>query len=59
VQCIEGHVCFEHDGRAIDIMPGDLLLLCPQEIHAIRGLADSSVLVTRIHPRGDELPETV
>lgn len=59
VQCIEGHVCFEHDGRAIDLMPGDLLHLCPQEMHTLRGLADSSVLVTRIRPRGDELPETV
>jgi len=57
VQCIEGHVGFEHDGRAIDLLPGDLLHLCPQEIHAIKGLADSSVLVTRVLPHADELPE--
>lgn len=57
VQCLEGHVAFEHDGRTIDMRPGDLLYLCPQEIHALTGIADSSVLVTRLRPRADELPE--
>lgn len=57
VQCIEGHVAFEHDGRAIDMRPGDLVHLCPQEIHALKGHADSSVLVTRLRPHADELPE--
>lgn len=59
VQCVEGHVCFEHDGRALDLRPGDLLHLCPQEIHAIKGLKDSSVLVTRLRPHADELPESI
>lgn len=57
VQCIEGHVAFEHEGRAIDLHAGDLLYLCPQEIHAIKGIVDSSVLVTRLRPHADELPE--
>lgn len=58
VQCIEGHVAFEHDGHVLDLRPGDLLYLCPQETHALKGLADSSVLVTRLRPHADELPET-
>lgn len=57
VQCLEGHVAFEHDGHAIDLHAGDLLHLCPQESHALRGIADSSVLVTRLRPHADELPE--
>jgi quercetin dioxygenase-like cupin family protein len=57
VQCLEGRVSFEHDGHAIDLQAGDLLHLCPQEIHALRGLVDSSVLVTRLRPHAAELPE--
>jgi quercetin dioxygenase-like cupin family protein len=58
VQCIEGHVALEHDGRAIDLRAGDLVYLCPQEIHALKGIANSSVLVTRLRLHADELPET-
>lgn len=57
VHCVEGHVAFEHDGRAIDLRAGDLLHLCPREIHALKGVTDSSVLVTRLRPPADELPE--
>jgi len=57
VQCIEGHVSLEHDGHAIDLHAGDLLHLCPQEVHALKGIVDSSVLVTRLRPHADELPE--
>lgn len=59
VQCIEGHVVFEHDGRSIDLHAGDLLHLCPRESHALKGISDSSVLVTRLRPHADELPETL
>lgn len=58
VQCIEGLVAFEHDGHVIELRPGDLLHLCPQESHALKGLVDSSVLVTRLRPRATEMPET-
>lgn len=57
VQCIEGLVTFEHDGHAIELRPGDLLHLCPQEPHALKGIKDSSVLVTRLRPHAHELPE--
>jgi quercetin dioxygenase-like cupin family protein len=57
VQCLEGHVAFEHDGHSIDLHAGDLLHLCPQESHALKGIVDSSVLVTRLRPHADDLPE--
>ena len=57
VQCIEGRVAFEHDGHSLELRPGDLLHLCPQETHALEGIDDSSVLVTRLRPHADELPE--
>lgn len=58
VQCIEGHISFKHEGHAIDLRAGDLLHLCPKEIHALKGIEDSSVLVTRLRLHADELPET-
>lgn len=58
VQCVEGHISLEHDGHAMELHAGDLLYLCPQELHSLKGIADSSVLVTRLRPRADELPET-
>jgi quercetin dioxygenase-like cupin family protein len=57
VQCLEGHVAFSHDGRDIELRPGDLVYLCPKEFHSLKGLADSSVLVTLLRPRADEIPE--
>jgi quercetin dioxygenase-like cupin family protein len=57
VQCIEGLVAFEHDGHSLELRPGDLLHLCPQETHALKGIADSSVLVTRLRPHANELSE--
>lgn len=57
VQCLEGHVTFCHDGREIELRPGDLVHLCPKELHSLKGIADSSVLVTLCRPRADEIPE--
>lgn len=57
VQCLEGHVAFEHDGHAIDLHAGDLLHLCPNEIHALKGIVDSSVLVTRLRPHAHGLSD--
>jgi quercetin dioxygenase-like cupin family protein len=57
VQCIEGLIAFEHDGHALELRPGDLLHLGPQETHSLKGVADSSVLVTRLRLHADELPE--
>ena len=57
VQCVEGHVALEHDGHALDLHAGDLLHICPQESHALRGVANSSVLVTRLRPHATDLPD--
>jgi quercetin dioxygenase-like cupin family protein len=51
VQCLEGHVAFSHDGHELELWPGDLLHLCPKELHSLKGIADSSVLVTLLRPR--------
>jgi quercetin dioxygenase-like cupin family protein len=59
VQCLEGLVAFEHDGHWLELRPGDLLHLCPQETHALKGIEDSSVLVTRLRPHADQPPVTV
>lgn len=57
VQCLEGHVAFEHEGTVRDLRPGDLVHLCPQESHAVTAIEDSSVLVTLVRPHPGELPE--
>jgi quercetin dioxygenase-like cupin family protein len=59
VQCVEGHVAFHHDGRSIELCPGDVLHLCANEMHSLKGITDSSVLVTRLRLHADELPETL
>lgn len=57
VHVIEGQVCFTHDGHQTEMHAGDVLFLCPQELHSLRGVKDSTVLVTRLKPH-TELPET-
>lgn len=57
VQCLEGQVVFYHDGKALEMLPGDMMHLCPAENHSLKGIKDSSVLVTRLRPHADELPE--
>ena len=48
VHVVEGQVTFVHDGSEADLHPGDVVFLCPQELHAFRGVKDSTVLVTRL-----------
>jgi quercetin dioxygenase-like cupin family protein len=57
VQCLEGRVAFEHEGAVHELLPGDLMHLCPQESHAVTGIEDSSLLVTLVRPHPGELPE--
>lgn len=57
VHLIEGEVRFFHDGLETEMLPGDVIFLCPQELHSLRGIKDSTVLVTRLKPH-TELPET-
>lgn len=48
VHCLEGRVAFGHDGREVELRPGDLLHLGPQEPHSLVAITDASVLVTRL-----------
>lgn len=58
VHVIEGRVQFSHDGQARELEAGDVLFLCPDETHSLKGLQDSTVLVTRLRPHA-EIPETL
>jgi len=46
VQCLEGRVFFTAHGATQELGPGALLYLETGEPHALKGIEDSSVLVT-------------
>jgi quercetin dioxygenase-like cupin family protein len=46
VQCLEGRVAFSGAGKTQELSPGELLHLSAADPHALKGLEDSSVLVT-------------
>jgi quercetin dioxygenase-like cupin family protein len=46
VQCIEGLVNFNTQGQTKMLQAGQLLYLSGAELHALKGVEDSSVLVT-------------
>jgi quercetin dioxygenase-like cupin family protein len=46
VQCLEGRVAFTADGKGIELTAGQLLYLGAGQPHAVRGIEDSSLLVT-------------
>jgi quercetin dioxygenase-like cupin family protein len=51
VQCLEGRVAFTVDGIPRDLAAGQLLFLHGGQVHGIRGLEGSSLLVTIcLHP---------
>lgn len=58
IQCVEGRVSLSHDGSVVELGGGDMLHLCPQESHSLRAVEPSCVLVTRLRPHADEVPET-
>ena len=51
VQCLEGRVAFTAEGKTQDLTPGRLLFLAAGEPHAVKGVEDSSLLVTIILPK--------
>lgn len=57
VQCVEGQVAFQHDGRTHELKPGYMIQLCPKETHSLKGLKDSTVLVTLLRLHVQDLPE--
>jgi len=46
VQCLEGRVAFTAGGTTQELGPGQLLYLDAGEPHAVKGIENSSVLVT-------------
>ena len=46
VQCLEGRIAFDADGTEHDLAQGQMLYLSGGATHALRGIEDSSVLVT-------------
>ena len=46
VQCLEGRVAFTAMGRTHDLTAGQLLVLPAGEPHSLKGIEDSSLLVT-------------
>ena len=48
VQCLEGRVNFSCHGETRDLQPGDLLYLAADEVHALKAVEHSSLLVTLV-----------
>ena len=46
VQCLEGRVAFTAEGKAQELTAGQLLCLAAGEPHVLKGIEDSSLLVT-------------
>ena len=51
VQCLEGRVAFTADGKTQELTPGQMLYLAAGEPHAVKGIENSSLLVTLLLPR--------
>lgn len=51
VQCLEGAVAFTFSGKTENLRSGDLLYLDVGEPHSVRGIEDSSILLTVILPK--------
>lgn len=51
VQCLEGVVAFTSSGKTQNLKSGDLLFLDNGEPHSLKGIEDSSILLTVLLPR--------
>jgi quercetin dioxygenase-like cupin family protein len=51
VQCLEGRVAFTALGMTQDLRSGELLYLAAGEPHAVKGIENSSLLVTLLLPK--------
>jgi quercetin dioxygenase-like cupin family protein len=50
VQCLEGKIAFTACGKTHDLETGQLLYLPTGELHSLRGIEDSSLLLTILLP---------
>ncbi|MBL8815111.1 MAG: cupin domain-containing protein [Planctomyces sp.] len=48
VQCLEGRVLFSCYGETVDLRPGDLLYLAADDVHALKAVEPSSLLVSLV-----------
>ena len=48
LQCVEGRVAFTTMGRTLDLSAGQMVHLASGEAHALRGVEDSSLLLTLV-----------
>lgn len=48
VQCLEGRVSFSCHGTTRDLRPGDLLYLAADEVHALKAVETSSLLLSLV-----------
>jgi len=51
VQCLEGRVAFTAESTTHELIAGQLLYLAAGEPHAVKGIEDSSLLVTILLPK--------
>ena len=51
VQCLEGTVAFTFAGQTENLVSGDLFFLNVGEPHSVRGIEDSSILLTVLLPK--------
>jgi quercetin dioxygenase-like cupin family protein len=56
VQCLEGRVAFTAEGKTQELTAGQLLYLTAGERHAVKGIEDSSLLVTILLPKDKPQP---
>ena len=54
VQCLEGRVAFTVEGRTEELAAGQLLYLSGGEAHAVKGIENSSLLVTFLLPGNEQ-----
>ncbi|MCE9607151.1 MAG: cupin domain-containing protein [Planctomycetia bacterium] len=46
IQCLDGRVAFTTDGHTQELVVGDVIHLSESQPHAVKGIVDSSLLVT-------------
>jgi quercetin dioxygenase-like cupin family protein len=51
VYCLDGRIAFTARGQTHDLKPGHWLFLLGNEPHSLRGIEDSSFLLTILFPR--------
>ena len=51
VHCLDGQVEFDTESSHFVLSPAELVHLKPNEIHSMKGIVDSSLLITRLLPK--------